>query len=127
MCCPSHQGRAKADLTGLGHTNARREATMMKACARRRPTTVGVMDPRWRSRQGYRTTSLLKTMDGAAGGAMMHGLVGRIGALTLGRRIGAIALGGRSGVPAMGGRTGPVARPMGGVGLRDEYKHTKHG
>ena len=59
-------------------------------------------------------------MDGAAGGARMHGLVSRIGALTLGGSIGAIALGGRSGAPAMGGRTGPVARPMGGVGLLDE-------
>ena len=121
---------------------------MRKARARRRPTTVGVMhprwrsrhgyrtmslrftmrsrqsnrtmavaeppglqDPRWRSRQGYITTRLIKTMDGAAGGAVMHGLVSRIGALTLGGSVGAIALGGRSGALAMSGRAGPVARP----------------
>ena len=59
-------------------------------------------------------------MDGAAGGAGMHGLVGKVGIPTLGGSSGAIAGGGIRVALAMNGRTGPVARPMGSVGTSDE-------
>ena len=61
-------------------------------------------------------------MDGAAGGARMHGLVGKVGTLTLSGSSGAIARGGRSGALAMGGRAGPVARPMGSVATSGELR-----
>ena len=61
---------------------------------------------------------LVVAMDGAAGGAMMHGLLGKIGILTLGEALArmAIATTGRSG----GGMRGALTRPMSSVGSSDE-------
>ena len=130
MSCPSRQKMAKASLTGVAHTGARRKATMITLRHLRGTTAVAVMDPRWRShaveemrspemirwrhRQGYgssrwTTASLIKAMDRAEVGRMIRGMGGRTG--VLGGRTG--ILGGRS--RALGGRTRALTGSAGAI------------
>ena len=102
MSYPSRQTMAKASLTGVAHTGARRKATMITLRHLRGTAAVAVMDPRWRShaveemrspemirwrhrqrrhRQGWTTASLIEAMDGAEVGRMIRGMGGRTGVL----------------------------------------------